>query len=458
MNLAEKIAARSAAVGVVGLGYVGLPLAVNLSKAGFYVTGIDLSQEKVAALNAGQSYIQDVPTADVAAMVTAQRLHATTSYDAVARLDVAFICVPTPYNEAKAPDISFIENAARGIRPHLHGGQLVVLQSTTYPGTTEEVVLPILEASGLALGKDFYLAFSPERVDPGNRTFTVENTPKVVGGLTPESGQLAYQILSTLPAPVHLVSSAGVAEMTKLLENTFRAVNIALVNEIALLCERMGLDIWEVIRAASTKPFGFMPFYPGPGPGGHCIPVDPHYLAWKARQYDFSTRFIELAAAVNEAMPYHVAQLVTEALNSRGKSISGARVMVLGVAFKKNIDDARESPARRVIEALLKEGAAVTYNDPYIPHFRIGGNALFRKPITLDSQPLTDETLAAQDCLVILAAHSNYNYDWLVRGARLIVDAVNGTGQVAERGDNVVRLGAPKPTIPNMELNGPARG
>lgn len=443
MALAERIAAKSATIGIAGLGYVGLPLAVNLARAGYHVTGIDISTEKAAAINRGESYIQDVARAAVAEQVRAGRLHAVSSYDGVGALDVIFICVPTPYNESKAPDISYIQNAAQGIAPHLHAGQLVVLQSTTYPGTTEEDVLPILESSGLKAGKDFHLAFSPERVDPGNRTYTVENTPKVVGGLTPLCSELTRQLLSSLSAPVYVVSSPRVAEMTKLLENTFRAVNIALVNEMALLCERMGIDIWEVIRAASSKPFGFMPFTPGPGPGGHCIPVDPHYLAWKARQYDFSTRFIELAASVNEGMPYHVVSLAAAALNRQGRALNGAKVLVLGVAFKKDIDDARESPARRVIEALLKEGADVSYNDPHIPRFSIGGDAVYPAKKTLVSTPLDEALLAAQDCLVILAAHSAYDYPWLVRQARLIVDAVDATRAVSGREGKVVRLGAP---------------
>jgi UDP-N-acetyl-D-glucosamine dehydrogenase len=443
MTLADRIIDRSAAIGIVGLGYVGLPLATNLARAGYHVTGIDISRDKVAAINRGESYIQDVTAAAVSEQVRAGRLQATPGYERAGDLDVIFICVPTPYNESKAPDISFIQSAARSIAAHLRRGQLIVLQSTTYPGTTEEDVLPILESSGLKAGTEFHLAFSPERVDPGNRTFNVENTPKVVGGLTPACAELTRLLLSSLSAPVYVVSSPRVAEMTKLLENTFRAVNIAMVNELALLCERMGIDLWEVIRAASSKPFGFMPFTPGPGPGGHCIPVDPHYLAWKARQYDFSSRFIELAAAVNEAMPYHVVSLVADALNSQGKALKGAKVLVLGVAFKKNIDDARESPARRVIEGLLKEGADVTYNDPHIPRFSIGGDALFPEKRVLASRELDASTVAAQDCLVILAAHSAYDYAWMVQTAHLIVDAVDGTRDVEDRAGKVIRLGAP---------------
>ncbi len=446
MTLGDRIADQSATIGVVGLGYVGLPLAVNLARAGYHVTGIDVDAEKVAAINQGRSYIQDVAGASVAAQLQAGRLRAVADYEGVGDLDVIFICVPTPYTASKAPDISYIQSAARSIARHLRRGQLVVLQSTTYPGTTEEDVLPILEASGLKAGHDFCLAFSPERVDPGNLRYTVENTPKVVGGLTPQCAELTRQLLSRLSAPVYVVSSPRVAEMTKLLENTFRAVNIALVNELALLCERMGIDVWEVIEAAATKPFGFMPFYPGPGPGGHCIPVDPHYLAWKARQYDFSSRFIELAAAVNESMPSHVVGLVANALNARGRALRGAKIMVLGVAFKKNIDDPRESAARRVIEGLLKEGASVIYSDPHVPRFHIGGDALYPPKTILTSSPLDEATVAGQDCLVILAGHSAYDYPWLVRTARLIVDAVDATRGITGRERNVVRLGAPLPT------------
>ena len=443
MTLADRITDKSAAIGIVGLGYVGLPLAVNLARAGYHVTGIDISHDKVAAINRGESYIQDVAPATVSEQVQAGRLRAMPGYERAGDLDAIFICVPTPYNQSKAPDISYIQSAAHSIAAHLRRGQLIVLQSTTYPGTTEEDVLPILEASGLKAGTDFHLAFSPERVDPGNRTYNVENTPKVVGGLTPECAELTRLLLSSLSAPVYVVSSPRVAEMTKLLENTFRAVNIAMVNELALLCERMRIDLWEVIQAASSKPYGFMPFTPGPGPGGHCIPVDPHYLAWKARQYDFSSRFIELAAAVNEAMPYHVVSLVANALNSQGKALKGAKVLVLGVAFKKNIDDARESPARRVIEGLLKEGADVIYNDPHVPRFSIGGDPLFPEKRILASHDMDASMVAAQDCLVILAAHSVYDYAWMVRTARLIVDAVDGTRGVDGRAAKVVRLGAP---------------
>jgi UDP-N-acetyl-D-glucosamine dehydrogenase len=356
-------------------------------------------------------------------------------------MDVVFICVPTPYTEAKAPDISFIRQAAQGIARYLHRDQLIILQSTTYPGTTEEEVQPILESTGLRAGVDFYLAFSPERVDPGNTQYTVENTPKVVGGVTRRCGELTALLLGQLAAPVVTVSSPRVAEMTKLLENTFRAVNIALVNELALLCERMGIDVWEVIGAAATKPFGFMPFTPGPGVGGHCIPVDPHYLAWKAREYDFSSRFIELAAAVNEAMPFHVVDLVVSALNRQGRPLRGAKVLILGVAFKRDIDDARNSPAKRVMELLLKEGAQVIYHDPYVPRFSLGGDALHQPNTTLTSVPLHDSLLGQCDVAVIVTGHRCVDYTRIVAACPLVVDTVNATRGM--HAPSIVRLGAP---------------
>ncbi len=444
-TLQQKIADKTAHVAVIGLGYVGLPLASGLGKVGFPVTGIDLDLRKVEALQRGQSYILDVPDADLAPLVAAGRLRATVDYDVLKEVDAVFICVPTPFDAMKAPDLSFIESAARGIAPRLHAGQLVVLQSTTYPGTTEEFVQPILEASGLKAGRDFYLAFSPERIDPGHTNsagYTVENTPKVVGGLTPECAHLAGALLAHLTPAIHLVSSPRAAEMTKLLENIFRSVNIALVNELTLLAERMGIDIWEVIEAAKTKPFGFMPFYPGPGVGGHCIPVDPYYLSWKAREYDFYTKFIELAAEVNGDMPYHTVQKVIQGLNQQGRPIKEASVLVLGVAFKPNVDDARNSPAERVIELLLKEGAQVSYHDPYMPCFHVGGDVFLRQPRQFESVTLTAETVAGADCVLIVTGHANVDYGWVVQHARLVVDAVNATRQVRDGRDKIVRLGA----------------
>jgi UDP-N-acetyl-D-glucosamine dehydrogenase len=440
-TLQQKVADKSAHVAVIGLGYVGLPLATGLGKAGLQISGVDLDLKKVEALQQGRSYIGDVSSADVARLVDDGRLQATADYDVLTGVDAMFICVPTPFNEMRAPDLSFVESAAQGISPRLHPGQLVVLQSTTYPGTTEEIVQPILETSGLKAGRDFYLAFSPERIDPGNTRFTVENTPKVVGGVTRQCAEVAQALLAHLTPEIHLVSSPRAAEMTKLLENIFRSVNIALVNELMLLSERMDIDIWEVIEAAKTKPFGFMPFYPGPGVGGHCIPVDPYYLSWKAREYDFYTKFIELAAEVNSDMPYHTVQWAIRGLNQRGRSIKGARVLVLGVAFKPDVDDARNSPAERVIELLLKEGAQVRYHDPHVPHFRVGGDVFLHQAAQFDSVSLTAEALAEADCVLVVTGHSAVDYAWVVEHARLVIDAVNVSREVPQRGDKVIRLG-----------------
>jgi UDP-N-acetyl-D-glucosamine dehydrogenase len=440
--LNQKIANGNAHVAVIGLGYVGLPLATAFAKAGFRVTGVDVAPHKVDAIAAGQSYIPDVPDEELAPHVASGRLTATLDYDALAEADAMFICVPTPYDVQRAPDLSFIRSASRSIHSRLRPGQLVVLQSTTYPGTTEEVVLPILEQSGLRAGEDFFLAFSPERIDPGNTQWTAYNTPKVVGGLTPACAELATALLRQMGALVHPVSSPRAAELTKLLENTFRAVNIALVNELALLTERMGIDVWEVIDAAETKPFGFMPFYPGPGVGGHCIPVDPYYLFWKAREYDFYTKFIELAAEVNEAMPYHVVELVTEALSREGLPLRDAQVLVLGVAFKPDVDDARNSPARRVIELLLRGGATGSYHDPYVPRFSVGDDVFHRESVELTSVALSDEVLDGADCAVIVTGHRAVDYQRVVERAACVVDTCNATADVDCARDNVLRLGA----------------
>lgn len=434
-------------VAIIGLGYVGLPLAVAFGHAGIPVIGIDLSDRKVADLQAGRSYIPDVPTTEIAALAERNLLRATTDYETLREVDAIFICVPTPYNAAKAPDLSYIINAATEIALHLKAGQLVVLQSTTYPGTTDEMVQPILERSGLKAGVDFDLAFSPERIDPGNTKFNATNTPKVVGGITPQSTQRAAELLRRIGTTVETMSSARAAEMTKLLENTFRSVNIALVNELALLCERMGLDIWEVIRAASTKPFGYMPFHPGPGVGGHCIPIDPLYLSWKAREYDFHTTFIDLAAQVNESMPYHVVDLVAEGLSRQGSGLKAAKILVLGVAFKRDIDDARNSPAERIIELLLQRGAKVNYHDSYVRRFAVGPDVFHRQGLCLDSVALDDATLGAADCVVIVTGHRNVDYAQVLDKARLIVDCCNVTTEDRSYSDKVLRLG-----VANTEL------
>lgn len=433
-------------VGVIGLGYVGLPLAVAFAEVGCEVVGVDVDAGKVALLMAGRSPIRDVPVEVLQAVQKAGRFRATTDYGELRGVEAMFICVPTPYDAMRAPDLSYVRAAAEGIVPHLRRGQLVILQSTTYPGTTEEVVRPILERSGLRAGEDFDLAFSPERIDPGNREWTVRNTPKVVGGVTPRSTARAAALLRRLGAPVHPVSSPRVAEMSKLLENIFRSVNIALVNELALLCERMGIDIWEVIEAAKTKPFGFMAFYPGPGVGGHCIPVDPYYLSWKAREYDFYTKFIELAAEVNQAMPFHVVRKVEEALDRYGgRGLRGARVLVLGVAFKREVDDARNSPAERIIELLLERGAEVVYHDPYVPRFRVGGNVFRREERELGSVPLEEEWLRWADVVVIVTGHRAVDYSRVLRTARLVVDTCNATAGTPHGSALVIRLGAPMP-------------
>lgn len=445
-QLHQKIVDKTATVAVIGLGYVGLPLATGLAKAGYHVIGLDASPTKVETLNQGVSYIPDVPTVELAALVKPAgngRLTATTDYETLREVEVIFICVPTPFDAMKAPDLTYVRQACTGILPRLQTGHLVVLQSTTYPGTTEEVVQPILAQSGLRPGLDFFLAFSPERIDPGRTDYTVENTPKVVGGINRESAQLAGDLLAALTPHIHLVSSPRAAEMTKLLENIFRSVNIALVNELAVLSERMDIDFWEVIDAAKTKPFGFMPFYPSAGVGGHCIPVDPYYLSWKAREYDFYTRFIELAAEVNGDMPYHTVNLVAEALNRFEQSLRGAKVLIVGVAFKPNIDDARNSPAERVIELLLNRGAHVSYHDPYVPCFKVGGDVVLKEPVALLSEPLTAETLAEVDCCIIVTGHRAVDYDWLVEHCRLVIDTVNVTKTVGHQRERIVRLGAP---------------
>ncbi len=443
--LEQKIARKTARVCVIGLGYVGLPLAIEFARAGFPVIGIDLDERKVESLRKGVSYIPDVKSADVKRLVGKKKFTPTEDYDALFSVDVIFICVPTPFDRMKAPDLQPVINATKGIAPRLHAGQLVILQSTTYPGTTEEVCQPILEAGGLRAGKDFHLAFSPERIDPGATSsagWNVKNTPKVLGGLTPRCTKLAKSLLVHLTPNVYVVSSPRAAEMTKLLENIFRSVNIALVNELAVLSERMRIDFWEVIEAAKTKPFGFMPFYPSAGVGGHCIPVDPYYLSWKAREYDFYTKFIELAAEINQDMPFHVVELTDDLLNRRGKALKGARVLVLGVAFKRDVDDARNSPAERVIEVLLERGARVSYHDPYVPTFRVGGDVFHREQTTLKSIALTRDTLRRSDVVVIVTAHQKVNYRLVVAHAPLVVDSANATRGLGHA-EKIARVGAP---------------
>ena len=417
-SLKRKIEDRSARVHVIGLGYVGLSLAVELARAGFTVRGIDVDLERVASLNHGHSYLVDVPTETLTPFVSSGRLTATTAFDEVGQADALIICVPTPLRKSKEPDISFIVASLESLLPHLHQGQLLVLESTTFPGTTEEVVQPRLEAAGLVVGVDVFLAFSPERVDPGNRKFTTANIPKVVGGVTPSCTELAACLYRHVTTSVFEASSPRVAETAKLLENTFRSVNIALANELAFACRKIGVDPWEVIEAAATKPFGFMPFYPGPGIGGHCIPVDPLYLSWKVRLTGYEAQFIALADQINRAMPEHVVHLVAGALNDRGRAVRGSSILVLGVTYKADVNDIRESPALEIIEHLMKQGAHVSYADPFTPQLALEGHKL-------SAVEPTPEALAAADCVLILTNHSSFNYAVIAERAPLVVDTRN---------------------------------
>jgi UDP-N-acetyl-D-glucosamine dehydrogenase len=430
-DLIARITSHTARTGVIGLGYVGLPLAVELGSAGFDVTSVDVNTAKVAALNRGESYIPDVPTARVKALVDAGRLHATTDFSTLADVDTINICVPTPLRKTKDPDMSFVVAAVEQVAKYLRRGQLVILESTTYPGTTEELLKPRLEESGLVAGKDFFLAFSPERVDPGNEKWHTGNIPKVVGGLGPESTEVAATLYRQFNKTVVPVSSAKVAEMVKLLENTFRAVNIGMVNELALMCRDLKVDVWEVIEAASTKPFGFMPFYPGPGLGGHCIPIDPFYLSWKAKEFGFESRFIELAGHINGSMPRYVVERVGDALNGVSKALRGSRIHLFGIAYKADIDDMRESPALDVAKLLQGKGATVTYSDPYVPRVEEHGLELTAIGV--------DEAFAhGFDCAVITTSHKAFDYARIVKDSPLIVDTRNALK--AFKAPHVVRL------------------
>jgi UDP-N-acetyl-D-glucosamine dehydrogenase len=432
-RLGDTLESRTAKVTVVGLGYVGLSLAVGLGRAGFAVRGIEVDPERVSLVNAGVSYIGDVADQDLRALVTAGRLAATATADGVGDADVIVICVPTPLRKTKEPDISFILSALESLLPSLRPGQLLVLESTTYPGTTEEVLQPQLEAKGFVLGQDFFLAFSPERVDPGNTTFTTENIPKVVGGVTRACTELAAALYGKVTRHVHRVSSPRVAETAKLLENTFRSVNIALANELAQACRAIDVNPWEVIEAAATKPFGFMPFYPGPGTGGHCIPLDPLYLSWRVRLNGFETRFIALADEINRSMPRHVVSIVIDGLNNRGRALRGADVLVLGVTYKRDVGDVRESPALEIIRMLEDKGARVQFADPYVPQLDLGD-------AKLASVPVTAEALRAADCVVIVTDHQAFDYPLVAREAPLVVDVRNALRGVPEHRDKVVTL------------------
>ena len=430
-NLINRLEKRTARLGVIGLGYVGLPLAVELAQAGFEVFGVDIDEARVRQLNQGKSYIQDVPTADVRALVRKGLLHASTDFSVLRKCDTVNICVPTPLSKQRDPDVSFIVAAAEQVKKYLHKGMLVILESTTYPGTTDELLLPMLAREDFRVGRDFFLAFSPERVDPGNPNFQTRNIPKVVGGVTPDCTAAAVKLYQQRLEHVVPVTSTQVAEMVKLLENTFRSVNIGLVNELALMCKRMHIDVWEVISAAATKPFGFMPFYPGPGLGGHCIPIDPFYLSWKARASGFEARFIELAGHVNGHMPDHVVELVGEALNRRGRAIRGSKVLVLGVAYKADIDDVRESPSLDIMEKLRERGAKIEFCDPFVPSIRFAGGLM-------KSVPFTATSLKRFDCAVIATAHKAFQYSNVLRWSKAVVDTRNALK--GKRSEKIVRL------------------
>jgi UDP-N-acetyl-D-glucosamine dehydrogenase len=430
MGLREKILDRSARIGVVGLGYVGLPLAVEFGKAGYTVFGIDVDKERVENVKARHSYIQDVSDADMGGLVAAGKLIATTDYTVLKQIDAVSVCVPTPLRKTRDPDIQYIVDSTAKIRECIHPQMLVVLESTTYPGTTDEILLTEFENTGLKVGQDFYLAFSPERVDPGNPVYGTHNTPKIIGGVTPACTDIAQLLYSNVVERVITVSSTRSAEMVKLLENTFRAVNIGLVNEIAIICDKLDIDVWEVIDAAASKPFGFMPFYPGPGLGGHCIPIDPLYLSWKLKSFNYNARFIELASEINTHMPEYVTTKIARVLNRSKKAVHGSRILVLGAAYKKDIADVRESPSLDVIKLLHEEGAEVDYSDPFVP-------ALHVEHATLYSVPLTAENLRQYDCAVVVTDHTCFDYDLIVRESALIVDCRNAVRKPAP---NVVKL------------------
>jgi len=434
-ELKTKLENRNATAAVIGLGYVGLPLAMEIAAAGFKVIGIDLDPNKIASLKKGQSYILDVPEKLIAETVKSGKFIPTADFSALADADTVSICVPTPLSKSRDPDISFILSATEEIRKHLHAGQLIVLESTTYPGTTDELIVPELETTGLKVGTDFFVAFSPERIDPGNASFNTHNTPKIVGGISPECTEIARLFYSSFIERVIPVSSTKCAEMVKLLENTFRSVNIGMVNELALMCDLLGVDVYEVIDAAATKPFGFSPFYPGPGLGGHCIPIDPHYLAWKLKALNFQARFIGLAAEINGMMPTVVATMVSDGLNRFSKSIRGSKVMILGVAYKKNVSDCRESPALDVMRLLSDKGAILSYNDPLVPTLRLGGNVLN----SVDASPAE---IAKHDCVIILTDHSVYDIRQIVEAAKLVIDTRNSTKNLTEGKERIIKLGA----------------
>jgi UDP-N-acetyl-D-glucosamine dehydrogenase len=447
MSLKERIATRSIQIAIKGMGYVGLPLAIAFAEAGFSVVGIDIDEEKTQAINAGHSYVGDIPSERLARLASLDpkslaeggRLWGTTDDAVLDHCDVVIICVPTPLSKTRDPDVSYILAAGDEVATHLHPEMLVVLESTTYPGTTDELLLPRLARTGLQVGKDFFLAFSPERIDPGRADWRVENTPKVLGGITPECLAVAQALYEQVIEKVVPVSCTQAAEMVKLLENTFRAVNIAMVNEVAIMCDKLGLDVWEVIEAASTKPFGFMPFYPGPGLGGHCIPVDPHYLAWKLKTVDYNARFIQLAGEINAAMPVYVVDKIFDALNDEGKAVKGSRILLLGVAYKRDVSDIRESPALDILRLLEAKGAAVMYHDPYIPQLQLASPGR-EDDVALDSVILDSEALRTADCVVVITDHGSYDWNWVAQNSWLLVDTRNVTVNVDECSARIVKL------------------
>jgi len=430
-ELRGKIEDRSARVAVIGLGYVGLPMAIEFAKAGYSVVGIDNDPKRVAQLKKGRTYILDVQENELQQVTS--RLTATDNFRALIEAEAIIICVPTPLRKTKDPDMSYILAATSEIARHLHQGQLIILESTTYPGTTEEIILPELESTGLKVGSDFFLAFSPERIDPGNANYNIKNTPKIVGGVTYPCGELTELLYQAIVETVVRVSTARAAEMVKLLENTFRAINIGMVNEVAIMCDKLGIDTWEVIDAAATKPFGFMPFYPGPGLGGHCIPIDPHYLSWKLKTLNYSAKFIELAGEINSSMPHYVVNKITDALNTNSKSVKDSRILLLGVAYKKNSNDYRESPALDIWKLLHEKQARVMYHDPHIPSVPLDSQVL-------KSEELTSSLLGEMDCAVIVTDHHSYDWQFIVNHSRLIVDTRNATRKTKAENCRIVKL------------------
>ncbi|RJP75905.1 MAG: nucleotide sugar dehydrogenase [Candidatus Zixiibacteriota bacterium] len=432
-RLAQDIGSKKIQIGVIGLGYVGLPLAVEFARNGFRVIGFDIMVSKVEALNRGENYIADVDSELLADLVKSGLLGATQDFSRLTDTDAISICVPTPLGKTGDPDLSYILNALQEVKKYLRPGHMIVLESTTYPGTTEEVLLPELQESGLKVGQDFFLAFSPERVDPGNPQYQTRNTPKIIGGVTPACTEIIGRLYSSVIERVIPVSSTRAAEMVKLLENTFRSINIGLVNEIAIICNLLNVDVWEVIDAAATKPFGYMPFYPGPGLGGHCIPIDPSYLSWKLRTLDYRTKFIDLAVEINRGMPGYMVSKVVDALNDQQQCVRGARIMILGVSYKRDIDDMRESPAIDIMKHLREKGAELVYHDPYVPHFWEDGGTVY-------STELTEKTLAEQDCVVIVTDHSKLDYAWIANHCKLIVDSRNATRGLHGTAARIVKL------------------